>query len=184
MYIIDALRLQIDSLNEKDFYKYLSFSVASVTLLVILIFFRYYRVTNELTERLSTINDQREEIRRILTIAKQAKKQREQIDSILAQDESFKIGGYFNVLLDSLRLTEKKQAVDYSHIDHIGAYRESILKAKLTDMNMKELSELLYEIEQNKRVYCKELEITKSRKNQGTLDINLTIATLESKASA
>src|SRR5947199_138451 len=92
------------------------YPLPSILCIFLIIFFRYYRVTNELGNRMNSINDQREEVRRILTIAKQAKKQREQINAILAQDESFKIGGYFNALLDSLQLTEKKQAVDYSHI--------------------------------------------------------------------
>ena len=46
-------------------------------------------------------------------------------------------------------------------------------------MTMKDLTELLKEVEQNKRVFAKELEIIASKKTANTIDVNFTIATLE-----
>jgi hypothetical protein len=46
---------------------------------------------------------------------------------------------------------------------------------------MKNLTELLQEIELNKRVFTKELDITASSKQPGTIDVSLTIVTLEPK---
>ncbi len=46
-------------------------------------------------------------------------------------------------------------------------------------MNMRELSELLNVLEQNKRVYTKELEVQKSRKSPRAIEVQLTIATLQ-----
>jgi hypothetical protein len=179
MFMIDSIQSFIESLEERDFYKYLALVLTTIIGLILLIFFMYYRATNTINNRITTINDLRDNVQQILTAAKKVKKQREQIDTILAQDENFRLGAYFDKTLTSLRLSEKRQAVDYSHIDHTGTYRENILKAKLTDMTMKDLCELLDDIEKNPRVYSKELDITKSRK--GNLDINLTIATLEPK---
>lgn len=180
MFIIDTIQSFIESLEEKNFYKYLALTIGIIICIVSLIFFGYYRALNTINDRIIMINDLRENVQQALTASKKIKKQREQINTILAKDVDFKMGAYFTDLLASLKLTEKKQAVDYSHIDHVGAYRESILKAKLTDLTMKDLCELLYAIEKNQRMYVKELEIVKSRK--GNLDINLTIATLEPKA--
>jgi hypothetical protein len=182
MFIIDTIQSFIESLEERDFYKYLALSITVILGILFLVFFMYYRATNSIIDRITTINDLRENVQQILTASKKVKKQREEIDTILAQDENFKIGAYFDKTLTALRLSDKSQPPDYSHIDHTGAYRENILRAKLTDMTMKDLAELLNDIEKNQRVYTKELEITKSRK--GNLDINLTIATLERKVAS
>ena len=46
-------------------------------------------------------------------------------------------------------------------------------------MNTRELTDLLQEIERKKIVYTKDLEIDKSKKRPGTLDVSITIATLK-----
>jgi ribosomal protein S17E len=56
-----------------------------------------------------------------------------------------------------------------------------LLNAKFDTMNMRQLCELLDAVEQNKRIYTKELEIIKSKKVPNTIDVNLTIATLQAK---
>lgn len=43
---------------------------------------------------------------------------------------------------------------------------------------MKQLTELLYELEQKKRIYIKKLEIEKSKKTNNSIDVIITIATL------
>lgn len=181
MFILNRIQGFIESLEERDFYKYLSLFIVTTICLVVLLFFLYNRATDAAINRIAAINESRETVQQILTSSKKVTQQREEINNILAKDENFKIGDFFDNALSSLRLSDKKQGKEYSHIDHDGAYREIILKSRLTDMTMKELCELLYSIEKNPRLYSKDLEITKSRK--GNLDINLTIATLEPKVS-
>ncbi len=48
-------------------------------------------------------------------------------------------------------------------------------------MTMQQLVDLLYKIEQNERVYTKDLKITKKSKSP-TIDVSLVIATLETTA--
>jgi beta-lactamase regulating signal transducer with metallopeptidase domain len=69
-----------------------------------------------------------------------------------------------------------------SQIDH-DTYRESILKVELSDMNMKQLCELLDELNKNKRINTKELEITKSKTAKRSINVALTIATLEPRSA-
>ena len=117
-------------------------------------------------------------MKRILTRAASVQQQRKEVDAILEEDKDFKIGGYFKDVLTKLVLTSKKAVESPSQIDREGKYRESILNVKFTDMDMKQLSELLNEIEKNKRIFTKELEVTTSRKTPQKIDVNLTIATL------
>lgn len=184
MKIISRIRDFMSNLDAKDFYKYLAITLALIVLLLGFIIFRYYRSIDALTQRITTINEQREIAKRILKQAQRVKKQRADVDAMIAQDEGFKIGGYFNSVVAKLRLQDKRTVEETAVIQHEGKYQESVLKAKLTDMNMKELSELLNELDQNKRIYTKELEITAVRKERTSLDVNLTIATLEPKPAA
>jgi hypothetical protein len=45
-------------------------------------------------------------------------------------------------------------------------------------MNMQNLVELLYAIEQKQRIYIKRLEIERSKKQPSSIDVQLAIATL------
>lgn len=104
------------------------------------------------------------------------------MDEIIAQDPNFKIAGYFEDVLNKLGLASKKSSkLEVTTPAQEGRYQETVLNAKLSDMSMKELTELLKEIEQNKRVFAKELEITASKKTANTIDVNITIATLEAQ---
>jgi len=184
MNVIEQLRNFVASLEEKEFYTYLGAILTGVVLVVFLMFFQYYRQVNDIIERIDTIDEQRNEAKRILTTAQRVQQQRAEVDTLLGQDPNFKIGGYFEDVLSKLKLTDKKTTsdrIEHTQIDHEGKYKESIRKEKLTGMNMKQVCELLNELEQNKRIFIKELDISKSNKQNKALDISLTIATLEPK---
>ena len=179
MAVIEKIRTFIEAIETKDFYKYISFFLLGVTLISSGIVFQYYRKVNYWKGRIKIINELREDdVKIIREKAQHVQKQRAEVDAILAEDEDFKIGGYFKNLLTKLHLTDKKVAEETAQIDREDNYRESELNAKFEDMNMKQLAELLQEIEQNKRIFNKKLEITKSNKKPGTIEIQITIATL------
>lgn len=180
MEAIDKIRNFIENLETKDFYKYLAIALSVIIVIIGILIFNFYRKIHNLNERIALINDQRIVAQRILTQDEQVKKQRIAVNAILAQDPDFIIGNYFNKILTKLGLIDKqKSSIEVSHIEHGDGYKETILKAKLTDMNMKQLCDLLSEIEKTERVYPKELEIVKGKNK--TIDVNLAIATLEPK---
>lgn len=180
MEAIDKIKDFIENLEIKAFYKYLAITLSVIVLIVGIVVFNFYRKIHALDERIALINDQRTLAQRILTKDEQVKKQRIAVNAILAQNVDFIIGDYFNKILTKLQLIDKqKSSIEVSHIDHGDGYTETILKAKLTDMNMRQLCDLLAEIEKTERVYPKELEIIKGKNR--TIDINLAIATLEPK---
>jgi hypothetical protein len=184
MNVIDRIIAFLDSLDRSDFYKYLAGFILALLLLISLLLYRYYVKIDQLHEAMDEIHEERDTVKQMLTSAERIQRQRAEVDALLAQDSGFKIGGYFEGVLAKLNLRENKTVGDHSHIDHKDNYRENILKVRLVDMDMRQLTELLKELEQNKRVYTKELEITTSKKKHKKIDVNLTIAALERKQSA
>lgn len=182
MKALEKVQSFVDNLEGRSFYTYLAGIISAVLIAAGLIVVFYYKSLYKVEERISTINEKRVEIKRLLTKYEQVKKQRNEVDTLFAEDVGFKIAGYFSSVLIKLNLQDKKATTDQiSRVEHEGKYQETVLKAQLIDMNMRQLCELLSEIEQNKRIYTKELDITKSKKKPRALDITLTIAALEPK---
>jgi hypothetical protein len=183
MKILDQIRDFIASLDEQTFYKYSGVVLGALILVASLLLFSYQRRVNNLLDTISTINEERERTRAILTRAERVKRQRAEVDAIMSEDENFKIGGFFNDVLNNLHLSDKKTVEETSQSDKEDKYSESVLRAKLTDMTMKELCELLNTLDQNKRIYTKELDIVALKKTPPTLEVTITIASLEPKTS-
>ena len=182
MQILTKVQTYLNAIEEKRFYQYLIGFGAAIFLALVAITFQYYRKVSSLKAEINTINESRDEIRRLLEKAQLVKKEQKEIDAILGKDENFKIAGYFGDVLAKLGLANKKASdLLVNTPSREGKYQESDLQAKFTGMTMKELTELLQEIDLKKRIFPKELDITVSQKTPGTIDVTLTIATLEPK---
>lgn len=59
-------------------------------------------------------------------------------------------------------------------------YNQVKLEGSISDLDMKQLTELLNAIEQEERIYIEKLEIAKDSKNK-KIDVHLVIATYEPK---
>lgn len=182
MKILNNVQTYLNTIDEKRFYQYLIGLGVIITVIIAGILFQYYRSVRSLKAEINRINEERTEIRSLLSKARIVKKEQKEIDQLLAQDENFKIAGYFEDVIAKLGLANKKAAdIQVTTPAHEGKYQESVLQAKFSGMTMKDVAELLQEIEQNKRVFTKELDIVVSPKKPGTIDVTLTIATLEPK---
>lgn len=181
MELINRLRLKLESLEQRDFFKYLIILLAVILFFVGVLLFWHYRNVGNLQDELEQINDTREEIvfpilRRMDTV----KLQRKQVNDILAKEPGFKIVDYLNNLINKQGLTVVK--IDPTTVPLPNNFNEVVAKVQLVDMDMRQLCEFLETIEKNERVYAKDLEIIKSKKNPGTIEVNVTVATLEQKA--
>ncbi len=181
MEILDKMQAYLNSLESKRFHQYLAGLIGVIILLIGLTMFQYYRKVRYLKSEINRVNEEREETRTILDKAHIVKKEQKEIDAVLAQDENFKIAHYFEDLIGKLGLSDKKLSIEVSTPSREGKYQESILQAKFGGMSMKDVTELLQDIEMKKRVFTKELDIIASQKQEGTIDVALTIATLEPK---
>ena len=178
MMILQPIKLFINKIDSKTFLYYIIGYLSACTLLMILIIFYYYSSARSLQKKIKNINASREEVLVILEKSALVQQQRLMVEDTLAKDTDFKIGGYFKSLLLKLHLKDKEVAEETSTSDLEENYRKSELNAKFEDMTMKELTELLQEIEQNSRIATDRLEITKSKKQPKTIEVNLTISTL------
>ncbi len=118
MVVIEKIRIFIEAIETKNFYKYISFFLFGVTIISSSIIFQYYRNVKYWKGRIRIINELREDdVKVIREKAQHVQQQRAEVDAILAEDEDFKIGGYFKNLLTKLHLTDKKIAEETTQID-------------------------------------------------------------------
>lgn len=168
--------------DKKEFYYYLiGFLFAILVLIIGLMYYQSSRVSYW-RKRINGINEYREQVRQVINKDQHVLSQRAEVNKMLQENPDFKIDGYFIELLTQFRLTDNKTQTSITYADRGDPeYREVLLNAKFDTMNMRQLCELLDAIEQNKRIYTKDLEIIKSKKIPNTIDVNITIATLQAK---
>jgi len=179
MVILDKIRTFLENLEQKTFYTYIIGYLIGCVLLAGLIVFYFYSSTIFLQKKIKKINHAREDnVKVLLETASLVAQQRAAVEEVLSKDPDFKIAGYFKTLLIKLNLKEKEVAEETTTTDREDNYRESELNAKFEDMSMKELTELLQELEQNSRISTKRIEITKAKKKPKTIEVQITITTL------
>jgi len=176
---VESIQTYITGLDRQHLYRFMGGVLVGILVIILLVGYIRYSYIEQSTARLNDINEQRERIKIILTSAQRVKKQRQEVDAMLAKDENFTISGYLETVLKKLHLSDKTTIGEHFQVDLENGYRESTRNIKLTGMNMKEVCELLRELEQNERIYMKELEITRSSRQPQTIDVMLSVATLE-----
>lgn len=184
MQVVHYSKNFIRNLEEREFYRYLAIVLGVLVLVLGILIYTNYSTVSGLELKLKRINKQREDTREILQKHETVKQQQAEVDAILAKDPTFKIKEYFTATVAELNLGQQntKQAEVSEPQDLDNGYSEIKLNAGFTDLNMKQLCELLYKVEQNERIYTKELIITKALKTP-TIDVTLVIATLQPKAT-
>ena len=170
----------IDSLNKKDFYLYLGIFLGTTFCVNGLVLFWHYNSMNSLNRQIEDLNELREEkVQSLLARAHHVRKQREEVDALLAQDPNFKLGGYVKDLLTELHLIENQETETTSQTEREEKYLETVLSMKLVNINTKQLAELLDKIEKNQRINANTVEIIRSKKKPDTIEVSITIATLQ-----
>jgi len=180
MEFLDKIRTFIQELDEKEFRTYLIAVLSGIFIVLIFFVAFYLKRVSTLKKQISYVNEKREEVKNILEKNEVVDQQKQKVDTLL-ENKDFKIRQYFEDVVKKLSL--EKPLIATSQIDKDATYREVILKATLDDLNMKQVCDLLEEIEKKKSlVYTKELEITRSKKRPRAIDVALTIATLQKKS--
>jgi uncharacterized protein YlaN (UPF0358 family) len=179
MIIFEKIQHILQKLSERQFQIFIG-TVVGISLLFIALFdIQLYRLSRQLKTKIKRLNIEREDrVRDILTKGGYIKQQKEEMDRLLKEDVNFKIAGYFSVVLKKLGMARKKITETTTQTDIDVVYRESSLAARLDEMDMKELTELLQVLENNKRISIKRLEIFASTKKPNAIDVQLTIATM------
>jgi cell division protein FtsX len=177
MILFDTIKNHLAGTPRQDFHKYAGFSAGALTLLLVGIFYYYYSATENLLGKIRSINVKRQDTQLILKKLKKVKKQSQEVNELLEKEPNFKIKNFFDTAIQQHKLQNKlKKSADISSETLHKKYTERKLTAQLKQISTQQLCEFLQTIEQNPRVYTKELIITKTR--GAALDVMLTIATL------
>lgn len=179
---LNKLRDFIKSLEDKDFYKYALIFFGTFLLIMGLIFYISYSKTTKYRKLLTQVNEERKKTKKILTDNEYVKQQQEKVEEILAQNKDFRIAKEFGEILQRFGLMTEEEP-SRSDGETVGGKIEKILSARLKSITMKQLTELLSAIADVPQLYPKEL-IIKKTPNAQTVDVELTIATLEHAPTA
>ena len=155
--------------------------LGTIVILIAAILFFYYRSMFRLKKEITQINKKRTEVQQLLQRSDQVQKQRIEVDAVLAKEKDFKISQFFDkVLKEASILQSQTQPPTIASEDVLDNYTQWTLDATIKNINMKKLTELLNIIEQNERVFTKELEISRAS-SPTKINVRLVIATLEQK---
>lgn len=180
MKLLTDIYAYLYNLDEKEFTTLLAATLSTLTLGFFLTIFFYYRKMTTLKKQFTIVNEKREEIQTLLRKYGKIEQQQQAADSLLEEYKNFKIRGYFESLLAELDLTNKKTSeLETTKAEQDTKYIETTLTASLGSLTMKQTCQLLEKIKQNRIIYPKELEIITSKKRPRTVDVMITIATLQ-----
>lgn len=181
MTFFDTIQTKIASLDEKTWYQYLAITAGFLFLLIGLILYFYFSSTSKWEDRINEINESRIETKRLLDKAEKVHKERAEVIAILAEDPNFKIKEYIQDVLEKIGIFGNVTTGNVTQIARADNYREDVATYQINSITMKQLTEFLNEIDENKRVFTKDLDITKSKKIPHTIDVDIRIATLMPK---
>ncbi|MBT3455927.1 hypothetical protein HN446_02585 [bacterium] len=169
----------ISSLDERETKNYAYMAWILVFLTLSFGVYKYYSKTSYIKAQIEDVNSKRKEIQILLSQFDQTKKQKSKIEDLIKQDKKFRIKQYFGDTIKKLdieHLVTKDPDIKDNELKE--SYTEITLTAKVTRANTKQLAQLLNEIEQEKRIYVKKLDINKGRHSK-TLNFVIVIATLQ-----
>lgn len=182
MKFFDSLRDKIKYADDKELFQYLGIFSGVICLLFALLFYFHYSRVHWYTGQLKQLNSWRGQTRQILSDAKMVKLQQEQVEEILAKDKEFRIGQAYQSIVRSGNLTSKlvDQSIPTTG-ESISGKTEVLITSQLRGLSMKEVTDFLVLIAQVPQLYTKELTI-KRTSGRSTVDVDITVATLEPSA--
>lgn len=181
MEFFENLRLYIERLDEKKLLTYMASALLIYALICGFIIYRFYANVGYYKARSATINKKRQELRDILTRLERVQKEQADVDALLDADRDFKIGGYFNDVMQKLNIMQNKTREPDTTSELLeNGYTEVKLSASFANLSTQKLTELLLTIQDNPRIYTKEL-IVHQPNGARTINVTLVIATLEPK---
>lgn len=184
MTFLEQLQAKIHNLDESTWYKYVAVAAGLFLILICLILFFYFSAVKKWELRLNGINESRQEAKRLVEKAQRVYKARDEVTAILKEDPNFKIKEYLQEIMANLGIFQNVVSENVVVTGQDENYSETVATYQLAGISMKQLTEFLNEIDENQRVFTKELDITKSKRVPRTIDVGIVIATLMPKEAA
>jgi hypothetical protein len=172
---------ELDNTQSKKFLLGTSFGIFA---LFVLLLYAQFNAITRLRNEMSMINNNRMRINDMLQKNAILKKHKEHVEEIIALDKTFKLKEYIEKLVEKLDLNKQFKRADPStkDIENLKeqGYSEIYMEAEFINMNMKQLTNLLNELESKDRIDLKRVDIIKAPK-KNTIDVQLIITTLQHK---
>lgn len=184
MTFLEQLQAKINNLDEYTWYKYVAIAAGLFLILIGLILFFYFNTLKKWELRLAGINESRTEAKRLVEKAQRVYKARDEVTTILKDDPNFKIKEYLQEIMANVGIFQNVVSESVVVTGQDENYSETVATYQLASISMKQLTEFLNEIDENQRVFTKELDITKSKRMPRTIDVGIVIATLMPKEAA
>lgn len=184
MQIFDSIRDFIKYSDDQELYKYLGIFGGILCILFGVLFYFHYSRVSWYTQQLKQLDTWRKHTQKILKNSKMVKEQQRQVEEILAKDKDFRIGQAYLSIIRQGNLMGK--IVDKTPVPRTGetisGKTEVQISSNLRGMSMKEVTDFLMLIAQVPQLYTKDITIKKTP-GRSTVDIDITVATLEPSAS-
>ena len=166
----------VKHLDRQEFIKYAGgYALGVLLLLTGTVLWRYFAVSS-LDERFETLSETRERVQSLMTKNDKLKKEQKRLDEIIKGD--FSLAEAFTNMLSGLGLRATKE-VPTKTTPINNQYDKRSVTADISELDMKQITQLIQAIDQNERIIIEELTIT--RKPSMSLDISITVATLVKK---
>lgn len=183
--LIQSLVNVLWQFDRKQLHRMLAVVVGGCLLMCAILIYVQIRSFYKLRREMIMINTERIKIRDLLTRNEFLKKERQRAQTIIDQDKQFKIIEYINNLVTQLHIKEnfKITPVTINPLEHLQSlgYEEVKMDAEFINLNMRQLVQLLQELEQNKRIDIKQVEIERSQR-ENAINVLISISTLQHKA--
>lgn len=179
MELLNRIKDFIRALEDRDLYIYIASYLAILMLLLMLLIYFHYSKVSSYNEQLKKIDTQRAQTKKILTDYKAVNLQAARVEDILAENKNFRIGEAYQGIINRLGLGSNQTEMPTPAAgETVSGKTEVVLNTHLNGITMKQLTDLLSEIANVNQMYPKDLVIKKTPNSQ-TVDVDLTIATLE-----
>ncbi len=178
MQLLDTIKHHILQLDEKTFFAYIGGFILGLLLVLGGLFYYYSQASEELVTEIQELNTERTKMRKLFETYAQVRKQEVTVDKLLKENENFRIYDQFTKILE--KVIPNGSAIREKPTSELkGKYLEWTLTTNISMVDMKQICELLQAIEENPRLYTKELDITRSATAANKLDVRLAIGTLD-----
>ncbi len=178
---MDTIRTFIESKSQKQFFTYILIAGGIVIVLAGAIIWWSHVSIGSAQEMISDINTQREQVKKILTKHKYLEKEERELNEFMAKNPNFTIASYITQLLNQFGL-KPNIPVEENISSSVGTntYAEIISRIEIVDTDMQTVAKLFQEIEKEKRVSIKSIDIERAKPT--TVTVRLEIASLRKKA--
>lgn len=180
MNFIIQLRQLLQELDSDTFNKGIAAAALCFLGLMFGIIYYFYSSVSELHKNIKANNIKREDVQKVLKRLQVVRSQKEEVNALLAEEKGFLISQFVSETIDNLHLKEflKKDEFNDGEYVYNKKYKEPLVVIVLTGITIEPLCKLLSAIEEKKRVYIKDLSISKKTKSSTIDTVSLTVATL------